>query len=141
MTRLALLAVACAALWSLESRASRSAWPNVGLTALVIATNLTFAFAAATVSAFAIAHPLLPLPPLFGIMALDLFAYFAHVLLHHSPLGWRFHRVHHSDEEVDVTTAFRQHPGESPPVRPRRYRLAGLERRTFRRLLLLPFYR
>jgi sterol desaturase/sphingolipid hydroxylase (fatty acid hydroxylase superfamily) len=29
------------------------------------------------------------------------------------PLAWRFHRVHHSEEEVDVTTVFRQHPGES----------------------------
>jgi sterol desaturase/sphingolipid hydroxylase (fatty acid hydroxylase superfamily) len=28
-------------------------------------------------------------------------------------LGWQFHRVHHSDKEVNVTTAFRQHPGET----------------------------
>jgi sterol desaturase/sphingolipid hydroxylase (fatty acid hydroxylase superfamily) len=48
-----------------------------------------------------------------GIAALDLFAYVAHVLLHKSPFAWRFHRVHHSDETVDVTTAFRQHPGET----------------------------
>jgi sterol desaturase/sphingolipid hydroxylase (fatty acid hydroxylase superfamily) len=26
---------------------------------------------------------------------------------------WRFHRVHHSDTLVDVTTAYRQHPGET----------------------------
>ena len=32
---------------------------------------------------------------------------------HYSSIGWRFHRVHHSDEAVDVTTAFRQHPGET----------------------------
>ncbi len=113
MTRLILLIVACAVLWSIESHGSRSVWPNLGLTALLIATNLALAFAAASASAFAVAHPLVPLPPLLGIMALDLFAYFAHVLLHQSSLGWRFHRVHHSDEEVDVTTAFRQHPGES----------------------------
>ena len=25
----------------------------------------------------------------------------------------QFHRVHHSEREVNVTTAFRQHPGES----------------------------
>ena len=50
---------------------------------------------------------------LFGIMALDLFTYFAHVLMHKTSLGWRFHRVHHSDKEVNVTTAFRQHPGET----------------------------
>ena len=48
-----------------------------------------------------------------GVIALDLFAYFAHVLLHKSWLGWQFHRVHHSESAVDVTTAFRQHPGET----------------------------
>jgi sterol desaturase/sphingolipid hydroxylase (fatty acid hydroxylase superfamily) len=44
---------------------------------------------------------------------LDLFAYFAHLLLHKSWAGWQFHRVHHSDNDVNVTTAFRQHPGET----------------------------
>ena len=48
-----------------------------------------------------------------SVVALDLFAYFAHVLLHKSWLGWQFHRVHHSESTVDVTTAFRQHPGET----------------------------
>lgn len=48
-----------------------------------------------------------------GILALDLFGYFAHVLLHKSWFGWQFHRVHHSESAVDVTTAFRQHPGET----------------------------
>ena len=28
------------------------------------------------------------------------------------PAFWRFHRVHHSDPAVDVTTTIRQHPGE-----------------------------
>jgi sterol desaturase/sphingolipid hydroxylase (fatty acid hydroxylase superfamily) len=48
-----------------------------------------------------------------GIVGLDLFAYFAHVTMHRIPALWRFHRVHHSDAEVDVTTAFREHPGET----------------------------
>lgn len=46
-------------------------------------------------------------------MTLDLFAYFAHRLMHMSWLGWQFHRVHHSENAVDVTTTFRQHPGET----------------------------
>jgi sterol desaturase/sphingolipid hydroxylase (fatty acid hydroxylase superfamily) len=46
-------------------------------------------------------------------VGLDFSAYIAHLLLHKLPLGWRFHRVHHSELEVDVTTAFRQHPGET----------------------------
>jgi len=33
--------------------------------------------------------------------------------MHKSWLGWQFHRVHHSESAVDVTTAFRQHPGET----------------------------
>ena len=48
-----------------------------------------------------------------GVAALDFFAYLAHVLLHKSWVGWQFHRVHHSEKAVDVTTAFRQHPGET----------------------------
>lgn len=48
-----------------------------------------------------------------GIVGLDLFAYFAHVTLHKFALMWRFHRMHHSDRFVDVTTAFREHPGET----------------------------
>jgi sterol desaturase/sphingolipid hydroxylase (fatty acid hydroxylase superfamily) len=40
-------------------------------------------------------------------------AWVAHVLLHKTAWGWRTHRVHHSDVAVDVTTAFRQHPGEA----------------------------
>jgi sterol desaturase/sphingolipid hydroxylase (fatty acid hydroxylase superfamily) len=48
-----------------------------------------------------------------GIIGLDLFAYFAHVSLHKLGWMWRFHRMHHSDSLVDVTTAFREHPGET----------------------------
>ena len=47
------------------------------------------------------------------VVALDGLAYLAHVLMHALPWGWRFHRVHHSDAHVDVTTAFRQHPLET----------------------------
>jgi sterol desaturase/sphingolipid hydroxylase (fatty acid hydroxylase superfamily) len=48
-----------------------------------------------------------------GIVGLDLFAYFAHVTMHELGWMWRFHRMHHSDNLVDVTTAFREHPGET----------------------------
>ena len=47
-----------------------------------------------------------------GVVVLDFSAYVVHVLMHKVPWFWRFHRVHHSDTEVDVTTAFRQHPLE-----------------------------
>lgn len=48
-----------------------------------------------------------------GVLVLDFSTYVCHVSLHKVPGWWRYHRVHHSDPAVDVTTAFRQHPGES----------------------------
>jgi sterol desaturase/sphingolipid hydroxylase (fatty acid hydroxylase superfamily) len=48
-----------------------------------------------------------------GIAALDFaYGYVAHRTMHVSPALWRFHRVHHSDAFVDVTTSFRTHPVE-----------------------------
>jgi sterol desaturase/sphingolipid hydroxylase (fatty acid hydroxylase superfamily) len=47
-----------------------------------------------------------------SIVTLDLATYLAHVRMHKVPVLWRFHRVHHSDEFVDATTTFRQHPLE-----------------------------
>ena len=129
--RVMLLLVACALLSSLELliplfryRAGRirRAVPNLLLSAGVLIGNLVLASVTAALCAIVTrwhfgllgrAH-LAPWALLvFGVMGLDLFAYVAHVLLHKVPLGWRFHRVHHSEPEVDVTTAFRQHPGET----------------------------
>ena len=91
--------------------------PNIGLTVIVLLANLALSFVVAGVAGFAVSHRLMQVPAwanvIIGIAALDLFAYVAHVLLHKTPFAWRFHRVHHSDEAVDVTTAFRQHPGET----------------------------
>lgn len=121
----------CALLWSVESIAPlyryshnrvRHALSNVALAILLVLTNLIFSFASADLSAFTVSHgvglfTVIVAPVWFklvlGVAALDLFTYFAHVLLHKSWLGWQFHRVHHSENAVDVTTAFRQHPGET----------------------------
>ncbi|MFT7638276.1 MAG: sterol desaturase/sphingolipid hydroxylase (fatty acid hydroxylase superfamily), partial [Candidatus Omnitrophota bacterium] len=46
------------------------------------------------------------------IIVLDLFDYWWHRFNHHVPFLWRFHRYHHMDTHVDVTTALRFHPGE-----------------------------
>jgi len=43
---------------------------------------------------------------------LDYSNYIWHILLHKLPLLWRFHIVHHSDLDLDLTTAFRFHFGE-----------------------------
>ena len=48
-----------------------------------------------------------------AVLILDFQAYAVHVAMHEHAGLWRFHRVHHSDPAVDVTTALRQHPGES----------------------------
>ena len=47
-----------------------------------------------------------------AILILDGFTYFFHRLNHRLPFLWRFHRVHHSDPDMDVTTANRFHTGE-----------------------------
>jgi sterol desaturase/sphingolipid hydroxylase (fatty acid hydroxylase superfamily) len=46
-------------------------------------------------------------------IVLDLIAYWWHRLWHLTPLLWRFHRIHHIDEVLDVTTTFRTHPLET----------------------------
>jgi sterol desaturase/sphingolipid hydroxylase (fatty acid hydroxylase superfamily) len=48
----------------------------------------------------------------FGIFILDFTLYAWHLFNHVVPLFWRFHRVHHSDMNMDVSTASRFHIGE-----------------------------
>jgi len=47
------------------------------------------------------------------LVLLDFSFYVADVAMHIVPGFWRYHRVHHADPPVDVTTSIRQHPGES----------------------------
>lgn len=47
-----------------------------------------------------------------AILVLDGWLYLWHRLNHEVPVLWRFHRVHHADPEMDVTTATRFHTGE-----------------------------
>jgi sterol desaturase/sphingolipid hydroxylase (fatty acid hydroxylase superfamily) len=47
-----------------------------------------------------------------GFLLLDLLRYLVHRCEHAVPLLWRFHALHHSDPDVDVTTAVRHHPLE-----------------------------
>ncbi len=52
-------------------------------------------------------------PHLVGaVLLMDTWTYFWHVINHKIPFFWRFHRVHHSDPNMDVTTANRFHTGE-----------------------------
>jgi sterol desaturase/sphingolipid hydroxylase (fatty acid hydroxylase superfamily) len=47
-----------------------------------------------------------------GFLLLDYGNYLWHILNHRIPLLWRFHLVHHTDRDLDVTTAIRFHAGE-----------------------------
>lgn len=58
----------------------------------------------------------LALPPVvewvLAVLLLDVWTYLWHRMNHRIPFLWRFHRVHHSDPHMDVTTANRFHIGE-----------------------------
>lgn len=45
-------------------------------------------------------------------LLMDLLIYTQHVVFHHVPWLWRLHKVHHMDQEIDVTTGLRFHPVE-----------------------------
>lgn len=47
-----------------------------------------------------------------AILLLDLAIYAQHVAMHHLPLLWRLHRVHHADLDFDLTTGSRFHTVE-----------------------------
>lgn len=47
-----------------------------------------------------------------GLLLLDLWMYAWHVANHKVPLLWRFHRMHHSDNRLDASSAVRFHLGE-----------------------------
>lgn len=58
----------------------------------------------------------IPMTPLvnvlLAVLVLDLWTYWWHRANHRIPFLWRFHRMHHSDPAMDVTTATRFHLGE-----------------------------
>ncbi len=49
-----------------------------------------------------------------AFLTLDFFGgWLVHITEHKVPFLWRFHVIHHADNNVDVTTGLRHHPGES----------------------------
>jgi sterol desaturase/sphingolipid hydroxylase (fatty acid hydroxylase superfamily) len=48
-----------------------------------------------------------------GVLALDFSSWLVHYVMHKNRFLWRFHLIHHSDTNVDVTTGLRHHPGDS----------------------------
>ena len=50
---------------------------------------------------------------LIAVLALDFSSWLVHLTMHKIPFLWRFHLIHHTDTNVDVTTGLRHHPGDS----------------------------
>lgn len=48
-----------------------------------------------------------------AVLALDFSSWLVHLVMHKIPVLWRFHLIHHTDTNVDVTTGLRHHPGDS----------------------------
>ena len=46
------------------------------------------------------------------VLCVTFASYWAHRLMHKTPVLWRIHRVHHADSSVDVSTSLRNHPLE-----------------------------
>lgn len=96
---------------------------NLGLTAVVFLLNWLLASLAAIIalglsvrsaSVFGGVHAPSAIQIVVGVLVLDFSTgYLAHRIMHAWPAMWRFHRVHHSDDFVDVTTTYRTHPVET----------------------------
>ena len=117
--------------WMLEGvyplvKFSYKKWQHARLNLVLLITtiliNLTFGLVTAQIFVWAQAESfgllyLIDLPMwievLLAVMLLDFIAqYVVHYLLHRVSFMWRFHMVHHSDTQVDVTTGTRHHPGD-----------------------------
>jgi sterol desaturase/sphingolipid hydroxylase (fatty acid hydroxylase superfamily) len=95
---------------------------NISLTLLnSLILNLLFAAAILSTASYVQTHRigllhLVDAPAwaeiLFAVVFMDFMLYVWHLLNHEVPLLWRFHRVHHSDLNMDVSTATRFHIGE-----------------------------
>lgn len=101
----------------------RHAGTNLFFTLTTAIVNLGFAFLIVKASEWTAAQKfgllyLLQLPAwLHAILALLLLdfigAYLVHFIQHKIGWMWQFHKIHHTDKEIDATTALRHHPVES----------------------------
>ena len=102
----------------------RHAFPNFFFTITTVIINFTLAFLLLNTSDWTVTNefgmlhwiPNLPLwaEVILGVLLLDLVgAYLPHYVEHRVKTLWMIHLVHHSDPNVDTTTANRHHPLES----------------------------
>jgi sterol desaturase/sphingolipid hydroxylase (fatty acid hydroxylase superfamily) len=105
-----------------EFPALRRRLGNIGIWLLnLILATLTFAppdtFRPQFKATLGVALPSWPIATrwlsfLVAFLLLDLLFYAVHRCQHAVPFLWRFHALHHSDPDVDVTTSVRHHPIE-----------------------------
>lgn len=96
---------------------------NIFFTVTTIVVNFSMAFILVKTSDYVTSHKIgllhvLDLPILafmiLGILLMDLIgAWFIHWLEHKVKWMWKFHLIHHTDQQIDTTSANRHHPGES----------------------------
>ncbi|KJD35044.1 sterol desaturase [Tamlana sedimentorum] len=102
----------------------KHAVPNIFFTLTTVIVNLPLAFLLlksadwVTQNNFGILNWLPEMPlwlyALLGIFLIDFIgAYLPHLIEHKTKLLWKVHLVHHTDHNVDATTANRHHPLES----------------------------
>lgn len=81
---------------------------NAGVTRLVLAGVYTWAFT--THDKPALFHVLSPAAAgVLSFLLLDIYRYGWHVMMHMTSIGWRFHRVHHCELTMNISTAYRFH--------------------------------
>jgi len=88
---------------------------NTVLGALAITLLWVLAMSWAETHQFGLLHRLQPsgwMRLVLAVVLFDVWMYGWHRLNHRLPFFWRFHRTHHSDPKMDVTTAHRFHFGE-----------------------------
>jgi len=96
---------------------------NLGFTAIHLALHTVFAIVIIAISNWCSQHTFgvvywLKASPIFtiliSILVIDFFVgWLIHMLEHKIPFMWHFHVIHHTDNNVDVTTGLRHHPVES----------------------------
>jgi len=109
--------------YNYKSNKTRHVAINILFTLTTVLVNLLMAFLLIKTSiwaesnGFGILHWIqLPIVVqiIVGLLLLDFIsAWLAHYTEHHVKWLWQFHIVHHTDMEVDASTANRHHPGES----------------------------
>jgi len=96
---------------------------NIFFTLTTIVVNFVMAFLLFLAAEWVVSHNFgllqwvemsLPLQLIIGLLVMDLVgAYTVHWIEHKVTWMWQFHVIHHTDQNIDSTTANRHHPGES----------------------------